>query len=95
MCGRSSRPRGADRNKTVKSEPAADFEAECDFLTLKRGVRGKYARRYAEGTNPVLLAPDVAELFAGNEAVNEALRLLIRLARTKARGTSATPSGDG
>jgi hypothetical protein len=42
-------------------------------------VQGKYADRYREGTNLVLLAPDVAEAFPTDEAVNEALRLVIRL----------------
>jgi hypothetical protein len=46
---------------------------------LKGGVLGKYADRYREGTNLVLLAPDVAEAFPTDEAVNEALRLVIRL----------------
>ncbi|HLY67282.1 MAG TPA: hypothetical protein VKU60_17220 [Chloroflexota bacterium] len=41
------------------------------------GVRGKYAGRYAEGTNLVLLAPDVANEFPDAEAVNNALRTLI------------------
>lgn len=35
------------------------------------GVRGKYARRYAEGTNVVVLDPDVARLFPNGDAVNE------------------------
>lgn len=47
---------------------------------LEGGVRGKYAERYRQGTNLVLLAPDVAEVFPDEEAVNEALRLVIRLA---------------
>jgi hypothetical protein len=38
------------------------------------GVRGKYSRRYAEGTNVVLLDPDVARVFRDGEAVNETLR---------------------
>ena len=51
---------------------------------LKSGVRGKYAKRYREGTNLVLLAPDVAKAFANDEkAVNEALRLVIQLGKIK------------
>ena len=38
------------------------------------GVRGKYARRYAEGTNVVVLDPDVARVFPNGQAVNETLR---------------------
>jgi len=48
---------------------------------LKEGVRGKYADRYREGTNLVLLAPDVAKAFPDEEAINEALRLVKRLAQ--------------
>lgn len=50
--------------------------AEYDF----RGAsRGKYAERYAKGTNVVLLAPDVAEAFPTERDVNSALRSLMRL----------------
>lgn len=47
---------------------------------LKEGIQGKYAQRYEESTNLVLLAPDVASAFPNEEAVNEALRTVIRLA---------------
>jgi len=43
---------------------------------LTGGVRGKYAERYREGTNVVLLDPDVAAKFPTSQAVNEALRRL-------------------
>jgi hypothetical protein len=46
---------------------------------LKDGVQGKYAKRYAEGTNLVLLDPDIAEAFPNDEAVNKALRLVMQL----------------
>jgi hypothetical protein len=48
---------------------------------LKGGVKGKHADRFREGTNLVLLAPDVAAVFPDEQAVNEALRLVMRLAR--------------
>jgi hypothetical protein len=48
---------------------------------LKGGVRGKHVERYREGTNLVLLAPDVAAEFPDETAVNEALRLVMQLAR--------------
>lgn len=58
-----------------------DLRPEYDLRALlKDGVRGKYATAYAQGTNLVRLAPDVAEAFPTEEAVNEALRLDIRLA---------------
>ena len=46
---------------------------ECD---LTGGVRGKYVERYRQGTNVVLLDPDVAEKFPTSESVNDALRRL-------------------
>ena len=46
----------------------------------ERRVRGVTAPRYAQGTNVVLLEPDVAQLFPDSQAVNEALRTLARLA---------------
>ena len=54
------------------------------------GIRGKYAARYAEGSNVVVLAPDVAAVFPDSIAVNEALRTLVRISgktvRTKVAG---------
>lgn len=52
------------------SEPD-DMRAEYD---LRGEVRGKYARRFAQGTNVVLLDPDVAAAFPDSAAVNRALR---------------------
>jgi hypothetical protein len=41
---------------------------------IKSGIRGKYASRYQEGTNIVLLEPELHKLFPNSEAVNRALR---------------------
>lgn len=41
---------------------------------IRSGVRGKYAKSYREGTNVVLIDPDLQELFPTSEAVNRALR---------------------
>ncbi|MCY4508809.1 MAG: hypothetical protein OXG35_17910 [Acidobacteria bacterium] len=48
-----------------------DMRPEYD---LRGGVRGKYYQRYRQGTNVVLLEPDVARSFHDSAAVNEALR---------------------
>jgi len=65
-----------------KGETAKELRPEYDLGTLlKDGVRGKYAKRYEQGTNLVLLSPDVAKAFPNDEAVNEALRLVIQLKR--------------
>jgi hypothetical protein len=51
------------------------MRAEYDF---SGGVRGKYAKRYAQGSNVVVLEPDVAEAFPTARAVNAALRKVLR-----------------
>jgi len=56
---------------------------------LKGGVRGKYVERYRAGTNLVLLDPDVAKAFPSEKAVNEALRLVIQLARLQQEAGAA------
>ena len=66
--------------KTTVREP--EMRAEYDFSD---GVRGKYAARYAEGTNVVLLEPDVAAHFPDSRAVNEALRALVAIAIRRGR----------
>ncbi|MEE8193320.1 MAG: hypothetical protein V3T74_11285 [Gemmatimonadales bacterium] len=59
----------------MKKEPedrvSEDMRAEYDF---SHGERGRYASRYAEGSNVVVLDPDVAAGFPNAEAVNDALR---------------------
>lgn len=49
---------------------------------IKSGVRGKYAKRYREGTNVVLIDPDLHKLFPNSEAVNRALREYVAKKRT-------------
>ena len=60
-------------------------EAMRKSYDFSGAVVGKYARRYAEGTNMVQLDPDVAIAFPDSKSVNEALRSLVRIAeRSKA-----------
>lgn len=70
-------------SKNQYNEMDDELRAEYDLSQLKGGVRGKYASKYKEGTNLVLLESDVAEVFKDNESVNEALRLLIKIAGEK------------
>lgn len=72
--------------KTTVSEP--DIRDEYDF---RGGVRGKYAARYAEGSNVVLLAPDVAAHFPDSQSVNEALRALIAIVDRRLRPKARRP----
>jgi hypothetical protein len=82
----SSAP-GAPANENEKpmkkaTDKAAETEmrAEYDF---SRSVRGKYARRYAQGTNVVVLEADVAKVFPNAAAVNDSLRALAGIIRRR------------
>lgn len=80
--------------KKVESETEEDeLRPEYDFSQLKGRVRGKYVERYREGTNLVLLAPDVAEAFPDADSVNEALRSLMRVTKEN-RPDSETTKDD-
>jgi hypothetical protein len=63
------------REETMKDR-SNDILPEYDF---KDGVRGKYAERFAEGCNVVILEPDVAARFPDSKAVNDALRSIADL----------------
>lgn len=60
---------------SMKKEPRkrATDEMRPEY-DLRGGVRGKYYERYKQGTNVVLLEPDLAKLFRDSATVNEALR---------------------
>jgi len=60
--------------KKMQKDP--DMLEEYDF---SKGVKGKYARRYAQGTNVVVIEPDVAKYFPDHDAVNDALRSLTEI----------------
>ena len=64
--------------KVMDNDP--DMLEEYDF---SKGVRGKYAKRYAGGTNVVLIDPDVAEFFPDQDTVNDALRSLIKIIKKR------------
>ena len=74
----------ANNMKKASKKSEADLAPEYDF---SGGVRGKYARRYAQGSNVVVLEPDVAKSFSSADDVNRALRALagiIRMQKGKA-----------
>ena len=67
--------------KKPKGERDDELHPSYDLRQLlKGGVRGKYVDRYQEGTNLVLLDPDIARAFANDAAaINKALRLVLQL----------------
>ncbi|MDZ8081036.1 MAG: hypothetical protein RMX35_18445 [Nostoc sp. DcaGUA01] len=67
--------------KEVENEMEDELRSEYNFAQMEGGVRGKYVERYRKKNNLVLLDPDVAQAFPNDEAVNEALRLLIKVAQ--------------
>ncbi len=60
----------------IKNDRVGEMKAEYDF---SGGERGRYAKRFAEGANVIVLDPDVAEVFKNSREVNDALRTLVRL----------------
>lgn len=73
-----------------KTRNHADMLKGYDF---SRGVRGKYAKQYAEGSNIVVIDPDVAEYFPDHDSVNESLRSLVSIKRDR-RKPGVAPNGD-
>jgi hypothetical protein len=74
------RPEGGDSmNQPVHPNDNGEIRPQYDF---SHGVRGKHYEAYRAGTNVVFLDPDVARAFPDSASVNQALRLLLQLART-------------
>ena len=75
------------REKPMKkktSDQKDELLSEYDLnVLLKGGVRGKYTGKYRQGTNLVLLEPDVAGAFPTERAVNDALRLVMKLTKVQ------------
>ena len=59
-------------------KPTDELRPEYDLSKLRGGVRGKHFKSYQMGTNLALLAPDVRAAFPTDEAVNKALRQLMK-----------------
>jgi hypothetical protein len=60
-----------------KSSNKTGHQPMQDEYDFSQGERGKYARRYAQGANVVVLEPDVAKVFSTSKAVNASLRKII------------------
>ena len=77
---------GKENNMKKQTKHSGSMLAEYDF---SGGVRGKYATRYARGTNLVLLEPDVAKFFPTAEDVNMSLRALAGILRHRKKAAAA------
>jgi hypothetical protein len=69
-----------------KSPDSDEMRPEYDF---SNAVQGKYADRFAQGTNLVRIQPDVAKEFPDSQSVNEALRSLLKARKDKSGKESA------
>lgn len=77
--------------KTGKLPTEDEMRPEYHRKDLGKGVRGKYYQEYTAAHNLVLLDPEVAKAFPSEEAVNQALLSLIRIARAST-GLTTTPT---
>ena len=71
--------------KKLGKQSDPEIQSEYNFAD---GARGKYARRYAQGTNVVVLEPDVARAFPNAKAVNGSLRALAKIIREQKSATA-------
>lgn len=74
--------------KEQNDERDSDMLDEYDFSD---GIRGKHAARYAQGSNVVVLDPDVAEVFPDSESVNKALRALAEIIQSRSERARMRP----
>jgi hypothetical protein len=77
--------------KATNAQKDDEMRPEYDF---SKGVRGKYASRFAAGSNVVVIDPDIAKVFPDSKAVNEALRTLVRVAGKTAKLPSPAKKRD-
>ena len=76
--------------KARKSRRDPDMLQEYDF---SKGVRGKYVKRLAAGTNIVVLSPEVARIFPDSDSVNEALLALAKIIQKRTKKTGSVRTG--
>jgi hypothetical protein len=71
--------------RKVSRTKVDELRPEYDFSSMAGGVRGKYVRRYRAAVNLARLDPEVARAFPTDDAVNEALRTVLRASRAPMR----------
>jgi hypothetical protein len=79
----SARGSRADENDEVMKKAREKNNEMLKEYDFSQGVRGKYARRYARGTNVIVLEPDVAKVFPNAKVVNSSLRSLAEIIRRR------------
>ena len=77
--------------KKEMGEPPADKDTLRPEYDFSGAVRGVTAPRYAEGTNIVVVSPEVLDVFPDSNAVNEALLALAPILRRR-RASLAQPT---
>ena len=83
--GRQPEESVSSMKKASAKKISDDLQPEYDLSRLTGGLRGKYFRRAAAGTNLMLIEPELADVFPDAESVNRALRLLVDAAQAAAR----------
>ena len=67
--------------ENYNSEPNDDLRPDYDRVSLGTGVRGKHFQEYQAGTNVAFLTSEVRNAFPTDDELNEALGMLIRIAK--------------
>jgi len=78
-------------NMNPQAQPSANDEMRPEY-DFSGGVRGKHYQAYQAGTNVVFLDSDVAAVFTDSASVNQALRLLVKLAKTPIKVSRRPPN---
>jgi hypothetical protein len=77
----------------MKEKPMKKMQKDPDMLEeydFSKGIRGKYAKRYAGGTNVIVIEPDVAKYFPDHDSVNQALRSLSAIIKHQKKPNKVT-----
>jgi hypothetical protein len=71
--------------KSIPNLNGGELRPEYDFSSMKGGIRGKHVERLRKASNVALLEPEVAQAFPNSEAVNQALKEILKTTRTHRR----------
>jgi hypothetical protein len=81
------------KKATIRSERNADRDTMRSEYDFSKAVRGVTAKRYAQGTNIVVIDPEVLDVFPDSAAVNEALRALAPVVRRQGQPKQSARTG--